>query len=450
MSDPHPEEPTELPPPPEPRPDEQPREERAEPAPRAEEEEAEPERAGWPHRVAVGVVLLLAVAAGAWILLHHEAAPEGAQAQVSGDPIEVGVVEVQPRDVPLSTDFLAQTEPSRSVDLRARVSGTLLEAPFEEGQPVSEGDVLFRIDHEPYRVALREAQARLKSAEAQRGLRQRELERIQRISEAGGVSVDEVDDARQTLEVAEAAVQESEAAVERAQLNLGYTEVTSPIDGKVGRRAVDPGNYLNAAGGETRLATVQAVDPMFVRFSVSESDLLRWQRLEDAKKVNDVPADELEVAVVLPDDRVLPATGRINYVDVAVDPGTGTAVVRATVPNPNDTLLPGQFVTARVTGVVRLGALVVPKGSVSQTPGGSIVFVVDGEGLAATRPVDLGDWTDDGWIVEHGLSPGDRVIADSLTRVRPGVPVTAAAPDAAPADANPQAPAAAVAAPARG
>ena len=168
---------------------------------------------------------------------------------------------------------------------------------------------------------------------------------------------------------------------------------------------------------------------MYVRYAVSEQDLLRWQRQQASGEVK-VPEDisRLELEVTLGDRRPYPHLGRINFVDVRVDPATGTAVVRGTVPNPDNALLPGQFVHASVLGIERLNTLTVPQRAVLQSPSGPTVYVVNGENKVEQRPVTLGDWQADAWIVEQGLKPGERVVVDRLMQVRPGAAVAVAAP----------------------
>ena len=376
----------------------------------------------WKQGIALIALLVVVGLAWWWFASGGDAAPAAPTAGAGG-PLPVGVVTVAPRDVPLASQFLAQTEPSQTVPIRARVSGYLVEQNFEEGQAVEAGQPLFKIDPKPFDVALRQAKAGLLAAQAQQQRAEQQVKRFQGLAELQQAAANELEQAQETQRVAAAQVETQQAMVEQAELDLGYATVNSPISGTIGQRAQDVGSYVGGAGDNALLATVRKVDPMYVRFSVSEQDLLRWQRLEAAGQVNDVPVDQLDVTIVLADGRELPQIGHINYVDVAVDPSTGTAVVRATVPNPEATLLPGQYVTARVSGVSRLNALVIPRPAVTQTPGGASVMVVDAEGKAQARPVTLGEWTSDGWIVEQGLEPGDRVIVDHLMQARPGTPV---------------------------
>lgn len=378
------------------------------------------------------VVLLGVLAFAAFYLTRggHGPAPRGAPPP-SG-PLAVNILTVEPKDVPITAEFLGQTEASQTVPIRARVSGVLIERGFEEGQIVTEGQVLFRIDREPFEIALRRAEAGLQSAQAVLTRAERQVRRFQELAAQQQAAANELEQAQEALGVAEAQVATQRALIEQAKLDLGYTTVESPITGVIGMRQQDVGSFVGPApAAEPLLATVRKVDPLYVRFSVSERDLLRWQRMTEQGMVGDVGVEDLTVTVVLPDGREFPHPGRIDYVDVAVDPSTGTAVIRSTVPNPDRTLLPGQFVQVRIGGAFLRGAVAVPQSAVLQTPNGAAVYVVDG-GIAQLRPVTTGAWSNGEWVIESGLRSGDRVVTDHLVQVRPGMPVEAAGPAAAP------------------
>lgn len=359
-------------------------------------------------------------------------APAPVEAAGPSGPLPVSVLVMQPRDVPMETRFLAQTEASQLVPIRARVSGYLLERSFTEGQQVEQGQLLFRIDPEPFEVALAQADAQLAASQARLQRAQQQLQRVQRLVAQQAASADELEQWQEEQQVAAADVKLQQARLAQFQLELGYTTITSPITGMIGESLQDVGSYISPSG-ESLLATVQQVDPIYVRYSVSEKELLQWERLHIEGAISDTSVDQLDVEIMLPDGRIHPEMGKINFVDVAVDPSTGTAVVRATVPNPGGTLRPGLFVIARVKGVNRLGALTVPQAAVMQNPTGTTVYVIDDQGLAQLRPVVPGDWHGSEWIIDAGLAAGDRVITDRLMQLRPGMPVEAVAPGAQPA-----------------
>lgn len=347
-------------------------------------------------------------------------------------PLAVNIVTVEPKDVPITVEYLGQTEASQTVPVRARVSGVLMERGFEEGRVVTEGQVLFRIDREPFEIALRRAEAGLQSAQAVLTRAERQVRRFEKLAAQQQAAANELEQAQESLGVAAAQVATQRALIEQARLNLGYTTIASPITGVIGMRQQDVGSFVGPAPeAEPVLATVRKVDPLYVRFSVSERDLLRWQRMTEQGMVRDVAVEDLTVTVVLPDGREFPHPGRINFVDVAVDPSTGTAVIRSSVPNPDRTLLPGQFVQVRIGGASRLGAIAVPQSAVLQTPNGAAVYVADG-GVAQMRPVTTGGWSNGEWIIESGLRSGDRVVTDHLVQMRPGMPLETAVSAEAP------------------
>ncbi len=375
-------------------------------------------------RQGVPIVVLLVVLLGVWLYWNEaDHAPGPAEAMGPQGPLPVSAIVVEPRNVPIQAQYLAQTEESQTVPMRARVSGFLTERGFQEGEAVEQGQLLFRIDPRPFEVTLAQAQAQLSAAEARLQRANQQLRRFEELATQQSAAANELEQWQEEQQVAAAEVEVQQTRIAQAELDLGYTTIQAPIDGVIGQSLQDVGSYINPVGGDALLATVRQVDPLFVRFSVSERDLLDWQRMTASGAITNVPVDQLEVEVVLPDGRVHPHLARIDFVDVAVDPTTGTAVVRATVPNPEGSLLPGQFVHVRISGVERVDAMLVPQSAVMQMPTGSAVYVVDANGTAQIRPVTVGQWQGQDWIIETGLEPGDRVIASHMLQVRPGMPV---------------------------
>src|SRR4051812_930885 len=393
---------------------------------------------GWAHVIQRGVpvVILLAALVGAWIYWERDngspqaqpAAARGAPAggPGAGAPLSVNVVSVAPRNVPLTTRFLGQTEASQIVEIRSRVRGFLLKRAFDEGQTVKRGQVLFQIDPKPFQADLDIARGALASAKARSERAQQELRRYEQLFAKKNATENELDQVRTEARVAESQVVQETARAARAELDLGYTTIKSPIDGATDRALKDVGSYIDDATNSL-LTVVRQVDPIYVRYAVSEQDLLRWQRQREKGELR-VPQDvrQLELEITLGDGRPYPEHGRINFVDVRVDPNTGTAVIRGTVPNPQNTLRPGQFVHASPLGIERINTIVVPQKAVVQAPSGATVYVVNDKSAVEQRPVTLGDWVDDGWVIEQGLRPGERVVVDRLMQVRPGMQVAAA------------------------
>lgn len=370
----------------------------------------------------IGCVIVGVLVAGAFYFTREDHAPAPRASAASAHAIPINVREIQPRDVPIIAEYLAQTEASETVQLRARVNGFLIERGFADGENVEKDQVLFRIEPTPFEVALRREEAGLEAAEAQLVRADQQVKRFTELASKQQAAQNELELAQEAQRIAAASVETQRALIEQAKLDLGYTTIKSPIDGVIGARKQDVGSLVGP-NADPVLATVFNVDPLYVRYSVSERDLLRWQRLQEDGLVAEVNLEDLVVEIVLQDDRIFPSTGSIDYIDVTVDPSTGTAVIRASVPNPDHTLRPGQFVHARITGITRLNAIVVPQASVIQTPNGASVYVVDESDTVQTRPVVLGEWTGTDWIVESGLNAGDRIALDHLMQIRPGTKV---------------------------
>jgi membrane fusion protein (multidrug efflux system) len=239
---------------------------------------------------------------------------------------------------------------------------------------------------------------------------------------------EEVEDWQTQQRVAAAEVQQQKAQIAAAELQFHYASVEAPITGKIGRALKDTGSYVDA-GQNGLLAVIQQVDPMYVRYSVTEQEILRFNRQIAAKQIAVPGIEQIELEITLSDGSIYPHRGRINFIDVQVDETTGTSVVRGQVPNPDGWLKPGQFIYASVLGIQRIDVARVPQKAVSQSPVGASVYVVNDQNVIESRPVTLGEWSGDGqWIVERGLKPGERVVVDRLMQVRPGSPVTIAAP----------------------
>lgn len=350
-------------------------------------------------------------------------------------PPEVAVVTVAPTTIPVEFEYVGRTEASKTVEIRARVAGFLLERTFEEGKAVKEGDLLFKIDPRLYQADLEIAKARLAQAEAQERLAQMDVDRFREAAPTGATSQRELDEADTMLASARASVNLATAEVAKAELDLSYTTIMSPVTGVIGRALKDVGTYLDA-GDKSLLAVATQTDPMYVTFGVSEREWLSWR--EDVERgvirTNYVgpdgkPPDPINpdppVRVALLDGTPYPEQGRMNYFDTSVNPETGSATARAEFPNAADFLKPGQFVRATVYGWERPDSIVIPKRAVIQNPMGSIVMVVGTDEKVEVRPVKLGSWKGDGWLITSGLKAGERVIADGFAKAPPGTVVKA-------------------------
>lgn len=335
-------------------------------------------------------------------------------------PLPVSVVEVQIQKVPTLIEAVGQVEGSKDVQVHARVSGILEKRHYQEGATVKEGALLFTIERTPFEIALEQARAGLIQAQANLEQAKREAGRLQPLVTEKAVSQKELDDATSTFKSAEAAVTASEAAVRNAELNLSYTKVTAPISGVTGRAQYSEGNLIAASGDASLLTTVQAVDPIWVRFSFSESELGKLRQA----------AGKTQVKLILPDGSPYDGVGKLNFTASTIDSQIGTVAMRAEFANPQLRLLPGQFV--RVQAVVGdREAYLVPQAAVSQTEQGKVLFTVSADNTVEPKPVETAGWLGHDWIVTQGLAPGDKVITNNLMKLRPGAPVAPMAPGAA-------------------
>jgi membrane fusion protein, multidrug efflux system len=339
--------------------------------------------------------------------------------------VPVHIAKVEPRSVPIKFDLVGQVEGSKQVEVRARVSGILQKQFYREGDAVKEGAPLFEIDRAPFEVALAQARAQLAQATAQVDQAQREEARLKPLVAERAVSRKEYDDATSARQLADAALQQASAAVRQAQLNLSYTAVNAPVAGITGRAEHSIGTLITTDFGGSLLTTINQLTPIWVRFSLAETDLAKLPGGRVSR------ASPVVLELVLPDGSLHPLKGRLNFAATAIDARLGTQQLRAEFDNPREQLLPGQFVTVRITAGQRDSIFLVPQAAVIQTEKESLVFVVDAEGKARAQPVKTGDWIGSDWVIMSGLKTGDRVIVDNLLKVRPGVPVTEAPPTGA-------------------
>jgi len=344
-------------------------------------------------------------------------ATQGTPAQAPA-AVPVHTVRVEPRSVPIEFAVVGQVEGSREVEVRARVAGILQKQLYREGEPVRAGQVLFEIDPSTYEIAVAQARAQLAQENARLAQARRDETRLKPLVADRAVSQREYDEALGTQQTSEAAVQQASANVRQAELNLSYTRVTAPVAGVSGRAAHSIGTLVttDAAGG--LLTTINQLSPVWVRFSLAESELAR---IPGGRITRNTPA---EVSVELPDGSRYPQKGRLNFAAQEIDARVGTQQLRAEFDNPREQLLPGQFVRVRLTAGERNNVFLVPQAAVVQTEKTSLVFIVGPDGKAAARPVQPGAWFGSDWAILSGLNAGDRVITDNLLKVRPGVPVT--------------------------
>ncbi len=348
-------------------------------------------------------------------------------------PSEVTVMRVEPRETPVTFEYTAQTESSQLVEIRTRVSGFLDRRTYKEGSLVSAGQTLFQIDRKPFEAQLAAARGELAAQQARLAVAQATLARVKPLAELNALSKKDLDDANGSERTAAAAVEVARANVLSAELNLGYTTIKSPIKGLASFAKMQEGSYLNANSQDALLTTVAALDPMRVNFSASENEILKY-RDKIAKGFLRTPSqDKYTVAVELADGSTYEHKGQITFADTSFSQGTGTMLVRAEVANPQGVLMPGQFVRARLIGAIYPKGILVPQKAVQQGGQGYFVWVVDPQNKAQPRPVEVGSWIGDQWLVLGGLNAGDAVIVDGVMRLAPGAPVKVMTQPPAPA-----------------
>ena len=354
------------------------------------------------------------------------------QAPAPPPAAQVSVLSVAAKDAPVTFEFVGVTASSQQVEVRARVDGFLDERLYTEGSIVRQDDVMFKMDAKPFEAELDAAKAALAEQEARLWTAQANLKRVKPLARANAVSQKELDDAQGTVNAAAAAVEMAKADVQTAQLNLGYTTIEAPVTGVSSFARIQDGAYVNAQSGP--LTYVAQIDPMWVDFSISEDEMLSLRRQMAEGSLRSPGEEKLDVEIVMADGSGYPETGKIFFRDANYSTETGTFLVRATFPNQDGTLRPGQFVRVRVKGAIRPNAILVPQQAVLQGAQGFFVWIVDAEGKAQVRNVEVGDWQGDNWFVYKGLSDGDSLITDGIVRLAKGTPVKIVQPEAGEAE----------------
>jgi membrane fusion protein (multidrug efflux system) len=361
----------------------------------------------------------------------------GKGAQPAPPPPEVRVVVVESRPIPNTVELPGRVQAVRTAEVRARVDGIVQRRLYNEGTDVAAGKELFLIDPSQLTANRNAAQAALARAEATAANAAQDVARYKGLVAEEAISKQEYDAAVARMRTAEADVAQARAQLETAGLNLGYTRVTAPISGRAGRAQVTEGALVSAAAG-TLLTTVEQLDPIYVNFSQSSSDLLkvRSEITTGALKVPEL--GRVSVHLELEDGSDYEHSGHLDFFDLSIEEATGTAALRAEIPNPDRKLVPGQFVRARIDAGVRPNGVLIPQRAVQVTQKGASVMVVGPDDKVANRPVNAGALQGESWLILSGLQTGDRVIVDGLQKVQPGAPVKIAtgdpskpAPDAA-------------------
>lgn len=344
-----------------------------------------------------------------------------AKAPAAPPVTEVGVVKISLHDVPLTYEFVGETQSSQQVEIRARVNGFLEQRLYTEGSMVKTGDVLFRMDQKPFKAALDAAQAELAQQQARLNTARANLGRVRPLAARNALSQKDLDDATGQEQAAAAAVEQAKANVTNARLNFGYTTITSPVDGLSSYAKKQVGSYIDTTN--SLLTYVAKLDPIWVNFSLSENEVLQNQSQQASGALKMPSHGDLQVEIVLADGTKYASRGRIAFADASYSSETGTYLVRAEMPNKQGALRPGQFVRVRVMGAMRTRAITVPQEAVVQGQRGQSVWVVGKDNKAESRVVDVGEWSEGNWVIRSGLREGDVVIVDGSVRLAPGAPL---------------------------
>ena len=360
----------------------------------------------------------------------------GEEQQKGGEmpPPDVKVVTLKAGPLTVSTELPGRTSAYRVAEVRPQVGGIILKRNYKEGSDVKEGESLYQIDPAPFRATLSSAQAELAKAKANTELARLTVNRYKSLLGTNYISRQEYDTAVSTLAQAQAAVQAGQASVQTAQINLNYTKVTSPIAGLSGKSTVTEG-ALVSSGQAQALTLVQQIDPIYVDVTQSSDDYLRLKQ-EIASGVVNKEQGKIAVSLVTAENKDYTHKGYLEFSDVTVDETTGSITMRAVFPNPNESLLPGMFVRARVDEGVRPDAILIPQEGVIRTAkGGAVVNVVNAKNEVEVRPVTVGQAYGNNWLVTSGVSNGERVVTEGFQKIKPGtvVKATEAGSDAQPA-----------------
>jgi RND family efflux transporter MFP subunit len=356
-------------------------------------------------------------------------------------PPEVTVARPEKRPVTETMTFTGNLQAVRTAELVARVPGFLEKVMFQDGQDVREDELLFVIEQAPYRAAVTGAEAGLQKAEAELAQAKITTARLQQAARTGAVSRQQLDEAEAREQVSRGQVLAMQAALDQARINLGYTEIRAPFSGRIGRRLIDPGNFVGAGGTPTTLATLDQLRPIYAFFNIDERSVLRIRQLQRDRGAPNYRERPVPVSIGLQTEQDFPHSGQIDFVATGIDPNTGTLQVRAIFANTNGSLLPGAFVRIRIPIGERDGTLLVPQLALGTNQAGRYVLIVGDEGVVEQRTVTTGPREGQMQVVESGLTADDWVVVNGIQRARPGARVTpvreeqaAAAPPAAATD----------------
>jgi membrane fusion protein (multidrug efflux system) len=341
--------------------------------------------------------------------------------QAPAPPLQVQVVTVTPRDVPIYQQWIGTLDGYPNAQIRAQVSGYLIRQDYAEGGAVKKGDLLFEIDPRPFQAALDQALGKQAQDEAQYGKTELDVKRYTPLARDQAISQEQLDDAVQSNLMARAAIQSDKAAVESATLNLGFCTITSPVDGIAGTALAQIGDLVGPGGA--LLTTVSTIDPMRVYFSISEQSYLAFYHQYTNAADRAAQQKEMQLQLILSDGSTYPLPGKWFFTSRQVDVNTGTLQVAGLFPNPDYILRPGQYGLVRAQTETRHGAILLPQRAVMELQGSYQVAIVDSQDKAHLKTVQVGQQVGNDWLIEGGLEPDDRVVVEGTQRVKEGTVV---------------------------
>ncbi|MEO7065645.1 MAG: efflux RND transporter periplasmic adaptor subunit [Rhodanobacter sp.] len=372
-------------------------------------------KSSFPRTTALCLGLLVLAACG------KSADPNAAKAP---PPPEVGVLQVQPVNAPLTQDLVGRLSPYRSADVRARVPGVLLKRSYDEGSNVKKGQLLFQIDPAPFKATLNASLAALAQAQATYTNNKITAQRVRDLVAKGYVSKADMDNASAAERTSAAAVQAARANVESARINLGYANVTSPINGRAGQQQVTEG-ALVGSGEATLLTTVDQIDPLYVNFTMSVSQMEKMRQAQSAGNLTLASPNTASVQIALPDGSDYANAGTLDFSDTTVNPATGSVNLRALIPNPKHRLLPGMYVTLKANMGEQHHVFLIPQQALQRDTTGAYVMTVGSDSKVLRKDVTVGTMQGTDWVINGGLNAGDKVVVSGLQGAKAGAPAKA-------------------------
>ena len=343
------------------------------------------------------------------------------KAQTALPPPLVGVMTVEAKDVPISYTYVGQTEGSRAVEVRAQVSGILMRRAYDEGQYVKQGQLLFEIEPDTYKAALRQAKGVMEQVQAKFTQARQNLNRVLPLYAKNAVSQKDREDAQAAFNSAKADLDSAKASVNEAEIKLGYAYVTAPVSGFASQEYRTVGNLITAGSQDGSLLTVvNQNDPIYANFSIPSPQFMRLRALDEQGRLK---SENVTAELALADGTVYDRKGKVTFIDKQVNVNTSVVASRAEFANPKLFVLPGQFVRVTLSGMVLVGAVLIPQQAVIQTQQGSMVVVIGKDDKAEMRAVDLGDNYGDSFLLNKGLEPGERIVVEGSNKAVPGQPV---------------------------